>query len=554
MVVATRNLSVHEEQTRQQREWLALTVGLIVGALVCAALLMLPNGSLALALGLGALLCVAVIWVDPRIGLYVLLFCVIFLEQWGIVGLDPLTARFPFYQTVAATTGFPLPLSPVEIMLLLTLTAVVLRRVARRERAFILGPLFLPLLLFLTFVVASVAYGFARGGGAGPFNLGAAWQETRSFFYLAVTYVLACNLLQTRAQLRTFIWVLIAAIGLKTAQGIVRFAYVRSNGLQVDAITGHEDVVFFAAFVLLLAGLILFGARLEPPARWQRGIMLVVLPPLVLTLLVTNRRIGILVLAAGLALLALLLLRTRRDLFLRLAPVVLISVGIYTALFWNGTGTVSQPIRAVRSLIAPATERDRSSNAWRELENLNISYNIRTAPITGLGFGRPYSFIVAQPPLDATGFTYWRYIAHNAIYWVWMKMGLIGFILFWNLVGSAVVLALVTFRQLRDGYLRALALTVAGVVLMQVIFSYADLGLTYSRSMIFLGCMLGVLARLPALADSAAPEGGLAQNKPLALSGANGSEKGKEFASDSYPPTRWRGARVGVAPAGGRQE
>ena len=31
---------------------------------------------------------------------------------------------------------------------------------------------------------------------------------------------------------------------------------------------------------------------------------------------------------------------------------------------------------------------------------------------------------------------------------------------------------------------------------MQVIFSYGDLGLTYSRSMIFLGCMLGVLARI----------------------------------------------------------
>jgi hypothetical protein len=40
---------------------------------------------------------------------------------------------------------------------------------------------------------------------------------------------------------------------------------------------------------------------------------------------------------------------------------------------------------------------------------------------------------------------------------------------------------------------------VAGVVLMQVIFSYGDLGLTYSRSMVFLGCMLGVLAILPAL-------------------------------------------------------
>ena len=89
--------------------------------------------------------------------------------------------------------------------------------------------------------------------GTGPFDPRAAWEETRSFFYLGVTYVLACNLLETRAQLRIFIWLFVAAIGLKSMQGLVRFAYVRANGLQVDAITGHEDVVFFSAFVLLLA-------------------------------------------------------------------------------------------------------------------------------------------------------------------------------------------------------------------------------------------------------------------------------------------------------------
>jgi hypothetical protein len=69
-----------------------------------------------------------------------------------------------------------------------------------------------------------------------------------------------------------------------------------------------------------------------------------------------------------------------------------------------------------------------------------------------------------------------------------------------------VVLGLVTFRRLRDGYLRSLALLVAGVALMQVFFSYGDLGLTYSRSMIFLGCMLGMLAVLPRLAEEAPPE------------------------------------------------
>lgn len=497
MVATTQNLSVAQQQKRQRREKLFGAAALVALALAFAIALVRYTGPLPLAVGLAALVFSTAIALRPRFGLYLLLFCSLFLEQWGIAGIDPITAQIPFYQTLAGTGSLPIPVSPVEMILLLTLTVIVLPHIARRGVAFVRGPLLAPLLLFLGFVVASIAFGFAGGAGTGPFDIRAAWEETRAFFYLGVTYLLASNLIQTRAQLRTFIWLFIAAVGLKSVQGIVRYVYVRSNGLQVDAITGHEDVVFFSAFVLLLAGLLFFGEKLEPAVRKQMRVMFVVLPPLVFTLLVTNRRLGFVVLAVGLALLAMLLFRTRRDIFLRIVPLVLIGGTIYTALFWNGTGTLSEPIRAVRSLVAPETARDRSSNAWRVLENTNIDYNIRSAPITGLGFGRPYTFVVAQPALDATGFTYWRYIAHNAIYWVWMKMGLIGFSFFWYLVGSAVVLGIVTFRQVRDGYLRALALVAAGVVLMQVIFSYGDLGLTYTRSMIFLGCMLGMLAILP---------------------------------------------------------
>jgi hypothetical protein len=528
MVAAARSLSVDQQQKRQRRERLVGTAMLIVCAVAGAVSIMLLTGPLPLVIGLAVLLGAGAILLRPRTGLYLLLFCSIFLEQWGITGLDPWTARLPFYQTLAGAGIFPIPVSPLEMILLLTLMVVFIRFVTRREVTFVRGPLFVPLLLFLAFVVVSIVYGVTGGVGAGPFDLRAAWEETRAFFYLGITYVLACNLLQTRAHLRTFIWLFIAAIGIKSVQGIVRYAEVRASNLRVDAITGHEDVVFFSAFVVLLAGLLLFGARLDGGVRRQMRVMLVVMPPLVFTLLVTNRRIGFLVLAAGLGLVALLLLRTRRDLFLRLVPVVVLALGVYTAVFWNGTGALSQPIRAVRSLVAPATERDRSSNAWRELENYNINYNIRSVPVTGLGFGRPYYFAVAQPPLDATGFTYWRYIAHNAIYWVWMKMGLVGFIFFWNLIGSAVVLGLVTFRQLRDSYLRVLALVVAGVVIMQVIFSFGDLGLTYSRSMVFLGCMLGLLARLPAFeveAEPAATDGMVPRHRKVAWGTAATSSK-----------------------------
>jgi hypothetical protein len=510
MVAATRDLSVDQLQRRQRRERLLGVAALIAAALGFSMALVLFGGPLPLVAVLGALGIAGAIVARPRFGLYLLLFCALFLEQWGIAGIDPVSARLPFYQTLAGAGVLPVPVSPVEMVLIVTLAAVALPMIARRGRQFVRGPLFAPLVLFLALVAASVGFGLAGGGGAGPFDIRAAWEETRAFFYMGITYVLAANLLQTKAQLRTFMWIVIAAIGLKSVQGIVRFVYVRSNGLNVDSIIGHEDVVFFATLVVIAAGLLLFGSKLEATARRQFRAMLVVLPPLVFTLLVTNRRLGFVVLAAGLTLVALLLLKTRRDLFVRLVPVALVAAGVYTVVFWNNTGTLGQPIRAVRSIVAPATERDRSSNAWRELENFNINYNIRTASVTGLGFGRPYSFVVAQPPLDATGFTYWRYIAHNAIYWVWMKMGIFGFMAFWYFMGSAIILGLITFRRLRDGYLKALALAAAGVVIMQVIFSYGDLGLTYTRSMVFLGCMAGMLVRLPAFEERAGADDGVA--------------------------------------------
>ncbi len=196
--------------------------------------------------------------------------------------------------------------------------------------------------------------------------------------------------------------------------------------------------------------------------------------------------------------LGLSMLKMKRALFFKVAPPVVLGAAVYFALFWGGGGGVlGEPARAIRSQISePATERDRSSDLWRDLENVNVSLNIKSAPLTGLGFGRTYTFFVEQHELT---FTYRNYITHNAIYWVWMKMGVLGFTAFWYLLGSAMIYGLILLRQLSDGYLRAIALAIVSLVAMQIFFSYGDLGLTYSRTMIFLGLMLGVLVSLARL-------------------------------------------------------
>jgi len=488
-----RHWSVARARPRRSFAGVAPGIGLAFAAVVSGGLLasgLAPTIPLIMAtvalLGGG-------IWRYPLCGLYGILFAVLFLEESGIPGLESLTDETIFYLTLATYTPLPLPLRTMEIPLYFTLVVVIARSWLGGHLPFRRGALFTPAMLLLATALAALAWGALRGGTP-AFNIKAGWVETRGFVYLVVAYLLVCNLITNRRRLTGLIWVLIAAVGLKGLQGISRFASEVRAGLRLEAITGHEDVVFFATFFLLLAANAVFGG--DPQ---QRRVQILLLPAVVFTLLATGRRIGFIVLAVGFLVFGLVLFKARRALFLRLVPLVAVLILAYTGLFWNATGPVAEPLRAFRSQFGDASVRDQSSNEWRQLENVNIRHNIREAPLTGLGFGRQYAFAVEQPSLDDTGFIYWRYITHNAIYWVWMKMGLPGFVAFWLLLGSAIVRGLIGARLLANQQLRAVAAVSACLVVVQVFYSYGDLGLTNARTMIHLGCILGVLAKLPDL-------------------------------------------------------
>ena len=102
-------------------------------------------------------------------------------------------------------------------------------------------------------------------------------------------------------------------------------------------------------------------------------------------------------------------------------------------------------------------------------------------------------------PLAPIEFPLRDWIPHNEILWIWLKMGTVGFVIFWLFIGTAIVQGSLILRKLRDPYFQALAATILAFILMQVIIAYADLQLTFYRNMIYLGVMLGVLVRLEAL-------------------------------------------------------
>ena len=85
----------------------------------------------------------------------------------------------------------------------------------------------------------------------------------------------------------------------------------------------------------------------------------------------------------------------------------------------------------MRSISSP-DPRDAASNAWRDLEAINVRATIASDPSSGIGFGRPFLQVVKVP--DISFFVFWNYESHHTTLWVWMKTGAIGFILFFTLM------------------------------------------------------------------------------------------------------------------------
>ncbi|HST87444.1 MAG TPA: hypothetical protein VLJ14_03620, partial [Ktedonobacterales bacterium] len=170
------------------------------------------------------------------------------------------------------------------------------------------------------------------------------------------------------------------------------------------------------------------------------------------------------------------------------------------AAFSHSGGAFAQPARAVISTIHPDTSdaRDYSSNLYRQIENADLKFTIKQSPIIGYGFGKPFLQPVLLPNiLDLD--PYYLFVPHNTIYWVWMRLGFVGFLALWYIFGSIIVRGCQIARRLRDPYLQLVAVYVVAVTFMEVILAYADYQLFFYRNVIYLGLLCGLLLNLPKL-------------------------------------------------------
>jgi hypothetical protein len=347
------------------------------------------------------------------------------------------------------------------------------------------------LIAFWLVLLLGLGIGMSHGG---KFHI-ALW-EVRPWICLTVTYLLASAFLTTRLALRAVLWTLVLGTGFKGLQGVqIFFSYARHLDPRPEAILDHAESFFFGLYIFLALALWLFGQRGR-----LRVIATCLLPVVVIADLANARRTASAILFAALAMLLVTswvaLPHKRRMLRILLVGLVIAST-VYFPAYWNHDGTLAQPARAVRSAISPS-QRDLQSNLYRTEENANLVYNIRTSSKLGKGFGIPINYalpitdISRQDPMI-------KYVPHDGLLWIWMRIGLLGEIVFWVLIGASVIKSLQLLRS-TDKELALYGAVTAFAVIALVIQGYNDLGLYNLRITAAVGCLLGCLESASRLA------------------------------------------------------
>jgi hypothetical protein len=424
---------------------------------------------------------------QPRYGVYMI-------AGLSLVGDNLLEPWYPFVKNLSSAEsllyiGRATSFSPAEILIGLTFVSWLGRAAMQRQLKGHTGPLFWPVLAFSAFVTFGLVYGLLYHG-----NMTIALWEVRSIYYMPAMLILSSNLLQTRAHINRLIWIIVIALFVDSLAGAWFVVSVLNFDLHVvEAIAEHSYSIHLnTLFILTIAVWLFRGSRIK------RVVLPIMLPVIALSYFANQRRASYITLAIGLLVIAIVLYYQNRKAFWLIVPLACVLGAIYLAAFWNSSGGIGGPARAIRSVIAPQPGgRDDSSNLYRVIENVNTKFTIKQRPLTGVGFGNKFYIIVPMP--DISFFVWWEYITHNSILWIWMQTGVGGFVALLFLIGMTIIVGVRTLWRMPGGDLSAFALMATLYIIIHFIYAYVDMSWE-AQSMIYLGTMMGLINGLERIA------------------------------------------------------
>lgn len=490
--------NAHRQRVRRFVVW-ALVLTLASGAVLIVA-----NGNVLAPFAVLVVFALVGLMVQfPRAILPVTLACACLFELYKLDFADSITDRVPFFWDINTVIQFyghqdshSFPFSLFELLFVLAIASWLIRGIYDRNLKFTWGSLALPIVGYIVCVTGGVLYGLATGG-----DYHMALFEARSQFYLFFAYLLAVNGAQTAGrQLRAMLWISAICIGFKALLLTLRF-FVTLGGHTVPevGVGAHEESFFFDAFIVIL-GVLWFGG-IDP--KLQR-LMFCLLPLVLIADLANERRsaTAALIIAIPIALgLSYLAFANRRRLIVGIVIAIAAISIVYFPAYWNKDGVLAQPARALKSQFSPDA-RDQSSDTYREAEDANLMYTMKTSPIIGYGYGKPIILYTQMVDLTAID-PFIMYITHDQILWIWMRVGSVGFFLFWIMISAALIQAAQMARFGLGGIVKdpkldrqaaAAAIITACFIVMLLLFGLFDVQLSNARDMLFVGFWMGQLS------------------------------------------------------------
>jgi hypothetical protein len=440
--------------------------------------------------GMGILFLVALVAWRPVIGFYVVAGSALLIDQSPLV-IGGVTLN-NFYVFFWPPNLAGLPERPIGFFILLVFIVLICHRFVARRQILGGGKLLAPFLFFLLCVLWGVVHGLTSGGQLKIIVL-----EVRPLWYLFLSYLLAYNLIDKKDQLRHFFWLVIFSAGVKGAEGTYIYLFILHGDLtNYHEIMAHEESFFFVSLLLLI---VLFW--MHHNYRPQLYASLLVSPFVIIALIANQRRTDDVALLIGIGVAWCLVFAIKRKARAALATGMLIAVilgAIYVAAFYKTPGSFASPARDIVSVFAPdPNSPDYLSNLYRTFEDYDLKYTVLKNPM-GLGFGKP--FLEPEVLIDiVTLDPYYQYIPHNTIYWIWMRLGPIGYFALWLLFGSIIVRGSILARKLKDPYLQLIAIYTVSMVFIEIIVAFSDYQLYFYRNVIYIGLLAGILMRLHVL-------------------------------------------------------
>jgi hypothetical protein len=467
-----------------------LTAALVMSCMLAVALVA-SDGNIVVGAALVVLYCVVALTLySVEWGFYILMFAILFFDQHNVRYVMPFTSSANYFANINLIPGMPryMIVSLMELHLLFVLFVWMVRVAIGTGYTVQRIPLKIPAILAGAALALAIAHGAATG--ADPIII--MW-EVRALVYLGILYCWTPQVIRTRSQLVTLVWVLIVGITIKALQGATFYAL---NGFSfgvwpaiIETYTNHEDPLFMILLFMLLTAFLALGVKSK-----QKTALFVLLMPLIVGFISGQRRATY---ASGMAsMIGILVLLPKKNLIttLKFLAVFAVVFGIYAGAFWNSysrLGYVAQQFKSTMTDEAGVRgSKDIESTLYRKAENFNLAVTFQRVPVEGIGFGKAY-----DRPLRPWGgdFPLSEYIPHNQIFWIFAKMGAIGGFFFWFFFNSLVVQGAIVFRRLEDPYLQAVCAMCVIAVINQMVVSYVDMQLTFSRNMLVLGTLMGLI-------------------------------------------------------------